>query len=446
MGHKKTVDLRQEAKLLFWSDKADLRACLASAHGRLKLECLWMNSTPMRTGICSLLCQHWMSGMFHFPVANSGFRVHFLTLLLMCSRTAGNFFWVLLCGWWLALVYEIMGAILFLSVIGSARGSCLCRLGLYVFFPFGTHLVVVLPEQQEAAASSPMLSHEYGNNFETHRLKLGFRLLWGFLMLPLLIAHAFVLIICYFPLIFLPMARISLVFCQRIIWLVGACPDALRICALVSGPLPGHADSSHHHFGSAVVPSKELTPQMRSATINSQSARDIYAPLLSSPSLQQRTPAPAAPTRQRPMSFFVLPSQRSASHPAVPAPPLPDDAVAVGVEVLVSVLSATNWAAIKLMTKGGLHLVAFNSLIFLVIALVLGYAFPVHSAALSWSILLCSIISMIPLSYFIGQAIAILSAQTSFAVGALLNASFTSSVSVLPGLNGSCFHVIGSPN
>ena len=43
----------------------------------------------------------------------------------------------------------------------------------------------------------------------------------------------------------------------------------------------------------------------------------------------------------------------------------------------------------------------------------------------------CSLLSTIPLSYYNGMAIASLSAQTSFAVGALINASFGSIIELI---------------
>ncbi|KAJ4455364.1 putative cation/H+ exchanger protein 1 [Paratrimastix pyriformis] len=80
----------------------------------------------------------------------------------------------------------------------------------------------------------------------------------------------------------------------------------------------------------------------------------------------------------------------------------------------------------------GMNVIMINMNIFCVIALVLGYA---SSAA--WReanpiiVLAFCLLSVIPLSYAIGAAVASISAQTNFAIGAVLNATFGSIIEAI---------------
>ncbi|MGH0127856.1 UNVERIFIED_CONTAM: hypothetical protein FKN15_032525 [Acipenser sinensis] len=74
----------------------------------------------------------------------------------------------------------------------------------------------------------------------------------------------------------------------------------------------------------------------------------------------------------------------------------------------------------------GINVFAVNLLPLVIVSLVLGYADGENryaSSTVKFAISLCSII---PLSYYIGMAIASISAQSNFAVGAVMNATFGS--------------------
>ncbi|XP_028667299.1 cation/H+ exchanger protein 1 isoform X2 [Erpetoichthys calabaricus] len=77
-------------------------------------------------------------------------------------------------------------------------------------------------------------------------------------------------------------------------------------------------------------------------------------------------------------------------------------------------------------TVDGINVFAVNLLPVVVVALALGYADKENKYASSYVKFTISLLSIIPLSYYIGMAIASISAQSNFAVGAVVNATFGS--------------------
>ena len=84
-------------------------------------------------------------------------------------------------------------------------------------------------------------------------------------------------------------------------------------------------------------------------------------------------------------------------------------------------------------TISGVNVILFNSMPFILFTLILAYVpWPGKiSSVLQIPIFFCSLISTIPLAYYIGMAVSSISAQTSFAVGAVLNATFGSLIELL---------------
>ncbi|KAL6047436.1 Low affinity vacuolar monovalent cation/H(+) antiporter [Balamuthia mandrillaris] len=79
----------------------------------------------------------------------------------------------------------------------------------------------------------------------------------------------------------------------------------------------------------------------------------------------------------------------------------------------------------------GFNVILLNLLSFVVISLIVGYVLP-HRMQPSPIILFCtSILSIIPLAYYIGMAVASIAAQTNFAIGAMLNAMFGVSIEII---------------
>ena len=56
-------------------------------------------------------------------------------------RTLGNVLWLVLAGWWLALLYVIAGIIACVLIITIPFGIASFRLASYVFWPFGRRTV-----------------------------------------------------------------------------------------------------------------------------------------------------------------------------------------------------------------------------------------------------------------------------------------------------------------
>src|SRR5690625_2829079 len=56
-------------------------------------------------------------------------------------RTLGNILWLVLAGWWLALLYLIAGIIACVLIITIPLGIASFRLANYVFWPLAAHAV-----------------------------------------------------------------------------------------------------------------------------------------------------------------------------------------------------------------------------------------------------------------------------------------------------------------
>ncbi|XP_034444234.1 low affinity vacuolar monovalent cation/H(+) antiporter-like isoform X1 [Hippoglossus hippoglossus] len=86
---------------------------------------------------------------------------------------------------------------------------------------------------------------------------------------------------------------------------------------------------------------------------------------------------------------------------------------------------ATNWYYYKY-TVDGINVFAVNLLPLVIVAIVIGYIDKENDYASSNVKFAIALGSMIPLSYYIGMGIASISAQSNFAVGAVVNATFGS--------------------
>lgn len=51
-----------------------------------------------------------------------------------------NFFWIILCGWWMALVYIIAGIINCITVIGIPSGTQAFKMAKLAWAPFGAEI------------------------------------------------------------------------------------------------------------------------------------------------------------------------------------------------------------------------------------------------------------------------------------------------------------------
>eukprot|EP00051_Salpingoeca_urceolata_P017462 m.237849 g.237849 ORF g.237849 m.237849 type:complete len:857 (+) comp18961_c1_seq1:198-2768(+) len=101
-----------------------------------------------------------------------------------------------------------------------------------------------------------------------------------------------------------------------------------------------------------------------------------------------------------------------------------------GSEIVVCVFSAVNIFYYKY-SLAGMNIVLVNLLAFVILSICFGYIPFLRSLVDSSTIFIMSLLSIIPLAYYIGMAISSISAQSTYAVGAVLNATFGSIVELL---------------
>ncbi|KAL4230443.1 hypothetical protein ACF0H5_010825 [Mactra antiquata] len=82
-------------------------------------------------------------------------------------------------------------------------------------------------------------------------------------------------------------------------------------------------------------------------------------------------------------------------------------------------------------TVDGMNIILVNLLVFVLIALVLGYSDPEDQITSGVVKCILAVLAIVPLTYYIGMAIISISAQSSFAIGAVLNATFGSVVELI---------------
>jgi uncharacterized membrane protein YccF (DUF307 family) len=65
-------------------------------------------------------------------------------------RTILNIIWVVLCGWWMAILYVLAGLLAFILIITIPFGIAAFRIAGYVLWPFGR---TIEPRRQAGIAS-----------------------------------------------------------------------------------------------------------------------------------------------------------------------------------------------------------------------------------------------------------------------------------------------------
>ncbi|KAK7479214.1 hypothetical protein BaRGS_00029558, partial [Batillaria attramentaria] len=99
-------------------------------------------------------------------------------------------------------------------------------------------------------------------------------------------------------------------------------------------------------------------------------------------------------------------------------------------EIMMYSHQAVNWYYYK-MTIDGVNVILVNLLLFVVLSIVLGYADADNVVTDGVTKCILGVLAIVPLTYYVGMAITSISAQSSFAVGAILNATFGSMVEVI---------------
>ena len=78
-----------------------------------------------------------------------------------------------------------------------------------------------------------------------------------------------------------------------------------------------------------------------------------------------------------------------------------------------------------------MNIILVNLLPFVGLTIVFGYAPEFKENVSPYALFAMALVSIIPLAYYIGKAIASISAQSTYAVGATLNATFGSVVEII---------------
>ncbi|XP_060601069.1 uncharacterized protein LOC132754458 [Ruditapes philippinarum] len=82
-------------------------------------------------------------------------------------------------------------------------------------------------------------------------------------------------------------------------------------------------------------------------------------------------------------------------------------------------------------TVDGMNIILVNLLVFVLLSLVLGYSDPDNKITDGVTKCILAVLAIVPLTYYIGMAIISISAQSSFAIGAVMNATFGSVVELI---------------
>ncbi|XP_012944323.1 putative cation exchanger C521.04c [Aplysia californica] len=273
-----------------------------------------------------------------------------------------NVIYCVLAGSWLSLLYLILGALMYATVIGKDYGLLCFRLAKYFFWPFGkfVHQYHQVSLQSVARSLSTGLSktpEESGsgqNNQETSMLlgdptyvtrtskwKKVQTYVWLVFAVPLLlIAHGVVFAISWFLVVSIPIAKIN---SRTITKILFTSPDEIRV-----------GDSGH--------------------------------------------------------GFMESGSRHS--------------------EIIMYTHQSFNFYYYKY-TVDGVNVILANLLIFVILSIALGYADEENEIISPVAKCILSILAILPVTYYIGMAITSISAVSSFAVGAILNATFGSMVEVI---------------
>uniref|UniRef100_A0A3B4TIR9 Cation/H+ exchanger protein 1 n=1 Tax=Seriola dumerili TaxID=41447 RepID=A0A3B4TIR9_SERDU len=281
--------------------------------------------------------------------------------------TFGNIIYVFLFGWWISLIYFLICPIMFLTILGAPYGKLCWKMALYFIWPFGKSLDKAGDVVKSSTVKPPKIEviPEEGDTED------GKDLVRDKDSAPLLMSSPIPVDI---PVPEPPARKISKHWCRisTYVWLLLGYP----VLAVV------------HSF--ACVLSWLLVFTIPVAKMN---ARTLTTVLLMAPEdiqIHRVEKTRACETR-----------------------------------VILCCYQACNVYYYKY-TVQGINIFALNLLPLVLITLIIGYTDHEHNYFSAETKFATAITSIIPLSYYIGMGIASISAQSNFAVGAVVNATFGS--------------------
>ena len=124
----------------------------------------------------------------------------------------GNILWVIFCGWWISIIYCLVGGLLFLTYIGRFYGSNCFTFAKYYLWPFEKFVMVESFEKKESHFScspSYALWAIIACQFQLLLYNLFISIPKTNLKGPILsIVHSVSWIICWAGIVSIPMAKV----------------------------------------------------------------------------------------------------------------------------------------------------------------------------------------------------------------------------------------------
>lgn len=262
-----------------------------------------------------------------------------------------NIVYVLLFGWWLAMLYVIVGCLMFLTLVGWRYGVYCWSLARYFFWPFGKFIHLVHPTVKRTSPRSTLTSVDERSGLlkgtgVIHRQKTSRKdffisplsYLWLILGMPILVlAHFIIMFLTWTFVITIPIAKLNFKAITQIMFLP---PKKIKV-----------ADYSY------------VKQEHQESEILMYTHQSVY------------------------LYYYKY-------------------------------------------SVDGMNIILFNLLLFVILALALGYTDPNDQITSGVTKCILGVLAIIPLTYYIGLAIISISAQSNFAVGAVLNATFGSMVEI----------------
>ncbi|XP_071358147.1 cation/H+ exchanger protein 1 isoform X2 [Trachinotus anak] len=281
--------------------------------------------------------------------------------------TFGNILYVFLFGWWISLIYFLICPIMFLTIFGAPYGKLCWRMALYFIWPFGKSVEKAGDVVKRATVKPPKIEviPEEGDTEDGKDLARDRD------SAPLLVSSPIPVDI---PVPEPPARKTSKHWCRvsTYVWLLLGYPVLAVVHSL------------------ACLLSWLLVFTIPVAKMN---ARTLITVLLMAPEDVQ---------------IHRL-----------------EKTLACETRVILCCYQAFNMYYYKY-TVQGINIFALNLLPLVLIALIIGYTDHEHNYFSAETKFATAITSIIPLSYYIGMGIASISAQSNFAVGAVVNATFGS--------------------
>ncbi|EPQ54733.1 hypothetical protein GLOTRDRAFT_77429 [Gloeophyllum trabeum ATCC 11539] len=353
----------------------------------------------------------------------------------------GNILWTALFGWWMALAFLVLSGILYIVPKGGRRYSSLVfGLGWYILWPFGKYVAgdpegLDLPEDEESTPTNGATAHVQNST----------SLSWA----PPPTEHTSLLGIPESPETVTPPAKsygatplseygtvkrnaLDHWLGKACFWLALVCiiaPIMLAVCIICWGLV-------------VTIPMAKLNwTLLKYMFFQAPSIRFCAAPssIIVTPNHPtEATGESAGSTTPQQASFVVKPTRLAEGQAAPSGSP--------SSRVLLCTYRAMGWKYYKY-TVGGVNIMFINLLPLVFFVILDGFVFlplverrqnagrhvPALLAAVAsrGAIFVLSLMSVIPLSYFIGMAVASISAQSSIGMGAVINATFGSIIEII---------------